>query len=132
MVELTPREEEILKVNAENLTQFGFAIEAFGDRSYLIRSVPVVMAKSNITEAINALLDDLGSKENSATWEEKVAQSLACHSAVRAGQQLSYDEMRELIRQLEQSREPRTCPHGRPTMIHISSHQLEKEFGRLG
>ena len=129
-VELSPREEEILKANKENLTQFGFAIEAFGDRSYLIRSVPVVMAKSNVTEAINALLDDLGSKENSATWEEKVAQSLACHSAVRAGQQLSYDEMRELIRQLEQSREPRTCPHGRPTMIHISSHQLEKEFGR--
>ena len=131
-LELTPREEEILKVNNEDLAQFGFAIEPFGDRSYLIRSVPVIMTKANITEAINALLDNLGDKENLAAWEERVAQSLACHSAIRAGQELSYDEMRELIGQLEQSQQPRTCPHGRPTMIHISSHQLEKEFGRLG
>ena len=131
-IELSPREEEILKVNKENLTQFGFALEPFGNRSYLIRSVPAVMTKANVTEAINALLDNLGGKENPVTWGEKVAQSLACHSAIRARQELSYDEMRDLIRQLEQSQQPRTCPHGRPTMIHISLHQLEKEFGRLG
>jgi len=131
-LELSPREAEIFKANKENLTQFGFAIEPFGNRSYLIRSVPAIMTKASITEAINALLDNLGSKEGSATWDEKVAQSLACHSAIRAGQELSYDEMRELIRQLEQCQQPRTCPHGRPTMIHIGSHQLEKEFGRLG
>ena len=131
-VELTPRENEILKVNKEKLNQFGFTIEPFGDRSYLIRSMPAVMTKTNITETVNALLDNLGGKENSATWEERAAQSLACHSAIRAGQELSYDEMRELIKQLEQCQQPRTCPHGRPTMIHISLHQLEKEFGRTG
>jgi len=58
-------------------------------------------------------------------------QTIACHSAVRAGQQLSMEEMKELIRQLEQSENPRTCPHGRPTMIHLSSYQLAKEFGRV-
>ncbi|GAI24827.1 unnamed protein product, partial [marine sediment metagenome] len=70
-------------------------------------------------------------KENLAPWEEKIAESLACHSAIKAGQQLSGEEMRELVRQLEQANQPRTCPHGRPTMIHLSSHQLEKEFGRI-
>ena len=55
---------------------------------------------------------------------------MACHSAVRAGQALTDDEMRELMRQLEQSAIPNTCPHGRPTMIHLSSGQLKKEFGR--
>jgi len=55
---------------------------------------------------------------------------MACHSAVKAGQILSNDEMRELIRQLEQTATPHTCPHGRPTVIHLSSQQLEKEFGR--
>jgi len=78
------------------------------------------------------LLDNLTSRENSSPWEERIAQSLACHSAIKAGQQLSNDEMRELIKQLEEAQQPRTCPHGRPTMIHLSSHQLEKEFGRTG
>ncbi|MDO8635622.1 MAG: hypothetical protein Q7R34_05160, partial [Dehalococcoidia bacterium] len=56
--------------------------------------------------------------------------SLACHGAVKAGQVLSHEEMRELIRLLEKAAMPRTCPHGRPTMVHLSASQLEKEFGR--
>ena len=130
--ELSPREEETFKANKDILTQFGFAIEPFGPRSYLIRAVPVVIANTNIIEAVARLLDNLVAKENPAPWEEKIAESLACHSAIRAGQQLSNEEMRELIKQLEQAQQPRTCPHGRPTMIHLSSHQLEKEFGRIG
>jgi DNA mismatch repair protein MutL len=130
--ELSPREEETLKANKDILTQFGFAIEPFGPRSYLIRAVPVVIANTNIIEAVARLVDNLVAKENPAPWEEKIAQSLACHSAIRAGQQLSNEEMRELIKQLEQAHQLRTCPHGRPTMIHLSSHQLEKEFGRIG
>jgi len=77
-----------------------------------------------------ALLDQLANKNNPNPWEEKIAESLACHGSIRAGQQLSIEEMRELIKQLEQTKQPRSCPHGRPTMIHFSSHQLEKEFGR--
>ena len=55
---------------------------------------------------------------------------MACHSAVRAGQILTEDEMRELVRKLEQASLPHTCPHGRPTMIHLSLGQLRSEFGR--
>jgi len=131
-IELSPREEETLKANKEILGQFGFTIEPFGDRSYLIRAVPALIATTNAVEAMSTLLDNLASKENPAPWEEKIAESLACHSAIKAGQQLSNEEMRELVRQLEQANQPRTCPHGRPTMIHLSSHQLEKEFGRTG
>jgi len=129
--EISPRQEESLKANKDILTQFGFTIEPFGDRSYLIRAVPSLITRANIIEAISTLLDNLAAKENAAPWEEKIAQSLACHGAIRAGQQLSHEEMRELIKQLEQAQQPRTCPHGRPTMIHLSSHQLEKEFGRI-
>ena len=130
-IELSPREEETLKANEEILAQFGFAIEPFGSRSYLVRAVPALMTKANLVETLSGLLDNLASRENPSSWEEKIAQSLACHSAIRAGQQLAADEMRELIKQLEEARQPRTCPHGRPTMIHLSSHQLEKEFGRI-
>ena len=90
------------------------------------------MAGANVVEMVGALLDDLAGKEGPAAWEERIAHSLSCHGSVRAGQQLSSDEMRELIKQLEQTKQPRTCPHGRPTMMHLSSHQLEKEFGRTG
>ncbi len=131
-IELSPREEETLKASKEFLAEFGFTIEPFGNRSYVIRAIPALMARANIIEIISALLDSLASKEGLNPWEEKIAQSLACHGAIRAGQQLSNEEMRELIKQLEQTKQPRACPHGRPTMIHLSSHQLEKEFGRTG
>jgi len=130
-IDFSPREEETLKASKEFLAEFGFAIEPFGNRSYLIRTMPALMARANIIEIISALLDSLASKESLNPWEEKIAQSLACHGAIRAGQQLSNEEMRELIKQLEQTKQPRTCPHGRPTMIHLTSHQLEKEFGRI-
>lgn len=130
-IELSPSEEQTLEANKEILTQFGFTIESFGDRSYLVRAVPASIAQANVVEALGMLLDNLASKDNSAPWEEKITQSLACHGAIRGGQQLSNEEMRELILQLEQTAQPRTCPHGRPTMIHLSSHQLEKEFGRV-
>jgi len=130
-IELSPREEETLRASKEFLVEFGFTIEPFGNRSYVIRAIPALMARVNIIEIISALLDNLASKEGPNPWEEKIAQSLACHGAIRAGQQLSNEEMRELIKQLEQTKQPRACPHGRPTMIHLSSHQLEKEFGRI-
>jgi len=130
-MELSPREEETLRASKEFLFKFGFTIEPFGNRSYVIRAIPALMAKSNIIEIITALLDKLSSKDSPNPWEEKIAQSLACHGTIRAGQQLSNKEMLELIKQLEQTKQPRTCPHGRPTMIHLSSHQLEKQFGRI-
>ena len=130
-IELSPREEEALKASEGSLSEFGFAIEPFGNRSYLIRAIPAVVGKANAIEITTALLDSLSAREGLDRVEEKIAQSLACHGAIRGGQQLSHEEMRELIRQLEQTKQPRACPHGRPTMIHLSRHQLEKEFGRI-
>jgi len=130
-MELSPREEETLRSNTELLTEFGFTIEPFGNKSYLIRAIPAIMARADIAEIVAMLLDTLVNKESPDRWEDKMAQSLACHGSIRAGQQLSNEEMRELIKQLEQTRQPRTCPHGRSTMIHLSSHRLEKEFGRI-
>ena len=131
-IEFSPREEETLRAGNQFLAEFGFTIEPFGNRSYLIRTMPAVMAGSNIIEMVTGLLGTLASKEGLNRLEEKIAESLACHGAIRAGQQLSNEEMKELIKDLEQTKQPRTCPHGRPTMIHLSARQLEKEFGRLG
>jgi DNA mismatch repair protein MutL len=130
-IELSPGHEEILESVSDMLQDFGVTLEPFGGRSYLLRAVPAVMAGSNLTEAITELLDTLASEKDPSRMLEKMTQSISCHGAVKAGQILSMEEMRELVKQLEACDNPRTCPHGRPTTIHLSSQQLEKEFGRI-
>jgi len=128
-VELTVRQQELMESQAEALSEYGFGIEHFGERTYLVRSVPALLRGQNVAQSLVEVLDFLAEGEKGDRREE-IAISLACHGAVRAGQALSHEEMRDLIRQLEQASQPRTCPHGRPTMIHLSSSQLEKNFGR--
>lgn len=128
-VELTAPQAALLEAHLEELGASGFSLEPFGDRAYLLRAVPAVIQRAEIVPALMDAIDSLGEMEADRR-HERVAQSLACHGAVRAGQPLSLQEMEDLIRQLERTSLPRTCPHGRPTMMHLTTHQLEKEFGR--
>ncbi|MFH1381977.1 MAG: hypothetical protein ABIH70_03695 [Chloroflexota bacterium] len=128
-IEVDPRQEEVLQSHYTELSDFGFLIEPFGNRTYLVRTVPRQLAGEDWQAALRELLETTA--EPNRSWPEQVAISIACHSAIRAGQALTDDEMRELIRQLERTALPNTCPHGRPTMIHLSSGQLEREFGRV-
>jgi len=127
--EVSPKQEEVLKTHYENLVEFGFSIEPFGDRTYLIRAMPVLLHDKDWMGMLRELLDSLSGGDK-IDWREEVAISMACHGAVKAGQALTDDEMRELVRQLEQASSPHTCPHGRPTMIRLGAGQLRKEFGR--
>ena len=127
--EVSPRQEAILKSRYQDLAEFGFSIEPFGDRTFLIRALPALIHDKDWAGMLRELLDSL-SRGDKSDWAEGVTITMACHGAVRAGQSLSEPEMRELVRQLEQCATPHTCPHGRPTMIHLSSSQLKKEFGR--
>jgi len=128
-VEVTAQQDEILSSQGEVLAQHGFTLEKFGERTYLLRSVPALLKSEELTQVLFEIIDALA-EERRANYREKIAASLACHGAIKAGQMLSPSEMEELIRQLEQTQSPRTCPHGRPTMIHFTASQLEKEFGR--
>ena len=127
--EVNPKQDAVLKSQYESLAEFGFLTEPFGDRTYLVRTVPASLYQKDWAGVLRELLDS-SPGENKDDWMEKIAISVACHSAVRAGQVLTDDEMRELVRQLEQAAIPNSCPHGRPTMIHLSYGQLEREFGR--
>ena len=129
-IEVTARQEELLKGHGEALSGYGFALEPFGVRTYLVRTVPAVLRGRNVAQAIREILDSLAEGDAASDWEERLVISLACHGAVRAGDTLSPEEMRELVRQLEQTAHPHTCPHGRPTMILLTAGQLERGFGR--
>jgi len=128
-VEVSPRQDEVLRSHYEDLAEFGFSIEPFGNRTYLVRAVPILLHNKDWVGMLRELLDS-PSGGDKGDWAERITVSIACHSAVRAGQTLTDDEMRELVRELEQTTVPHTCPHGRPTMIHLSSGRLGKEFGR--
>ena len=129
-VELSPAQEEMVRANWELLERYGFLLEPFGDRTYLVRGIPAVASSADPSQALREVLDLMSSQGMLKDQEEALAASIACHSAVRAGMALTTREMEELIVQLEGATNPHTCPHGRPTMIHLSAHHLEREFGR--
>jgi len=127
--EVTPQQDAKLKSCYLDLPEFGFSIEPFGERSYLVRALPLLLHKKDWGAALRELLDALAGGDTS-DWREKMMISFACHGAIKAGQALSDDEMREMLRQLEKAATPNSCPHGRPTMIRLSTGQLEREFHR--
>ena len=132
-VDLTPAQMEILQKNAEMLTAYGFILEPFGDNCYVVRGVPAVLADKSPrppNEALVDVLDMVGFEGLLRRQDDVVAASIACHSAIRAGKSLTEAEMQALLEQLEGADNPHTCPHGRPTMVHFSSYQMEREFGR--
>jgi DNA mismatch repair protein MutL len=129
-VELTPRQQALVEEMAEALEEQGFSLEPFGERAYLVRAVPAALGEKDVAQAVLRFLDLVEREDAVSDRRERVAISLACHSAIRAGQSLNPEEMRELLRQLEETQMPRTCPHGRPTMIHLSADALAREFRR--
>lgn len=130
-LDLTPRQQAALLPRLAVLAEMGFGIEPFGERVYLLRAIPSVLQGSDAIQAILEIVDLLAEEKAApVNWQESLCITLACHGAVRAGQSLTLEEMRQLVAQLEQTDLPRTCPHGRPTLLHISQAQLEREFGR--
>ena len=129
-LEFTPSERSRLDGMMVSLAAFGFDIAPFGGDTYLVRAIPSALNAAQVRTVLAELLEGAGEEADAVPPAQHVLAVIACHSAVRAGQTLTLDEARELIRQLEQTTSPYTCPHGRPTMIHLSSMQLEKSFGR--
>jgi DNA mismatch repair protein MutL len=131
-VELPPQALRVLDEYAEVLAELGFELEPFGGRTVRVRAVPAMLANVDPDEALTDVLGDLesGAAPGAGEIEAQIVRRVCKAGAVKAGQVLSYTEMADLMRQLERCETPLTCPHGRPTMIHISAGQLAKEFGR--
>ena len=133
-VELDPRQMEAIELHGQELKNAGFHAEPFGETSVILRAVPAMMANSSHTQTpgtvFGAILDEITEGRGSDSWQDRLLYTMACHASVRAGMPLTTDESRELIRRLEQAEQPHTCPHGRPTMIHLEAGALEYQFGR--
>ncbi|MEM7131370.1 MAG: DNA mismatch repair endonuclease MutL [Chloroflexota bacterium] len=115
------------------LNAFGFEIEPFGGDTFLVRAVPAVLAGQDPLRILEEIVNGLRSGRNMVgeELEARLVKMICKRASIKAGQLLSDLEMQELIRQLEACQSPRTCPHGRPTMIQLSAGELEKAFGRI-
>ena len=134
VVTLPPASAKALGGQLAVLEHFGFVVEPFGPNAYQVRAIPALFAGADPAAALRALVEDFEEDETplQAEVEARVAARVCKRLAVKGGQMLSPEEQRALLNDLEHCESPRTCPHGRPTMIHLSVDMLERQFGRRG
>lgn len=132
-VTLTVQEEQIILAHFEELRSLGFILEHFGDRTYLLRGIPLLESLEAPGRMFHLFLDEILNK-SSVPSREKLLEEwiflLSCRSAIKGGGHLTGPEMEELIQQLSKTANPYSCPHGRPVIVKISQDELERYFNR--
>jgi DNA mismatch repair protein MutL len=133
-LELEPAASRLLEENLPLMGKLGFEIEDFGPNTFKVRSIPVLLSGVDTAAAVRVVIEDFEEDETPLQnqIEAKIIARVCKRAAVKSGQVLSQDEQRALLSDLEACQSPRTCPHGRPTMIHLSIDLLERQFGRTG
>jgi len=133
-VELPPASARLVEDQMEALNDLGFKVEPFGRGTFLVRAIPALLAGMNPAAALAVLVEDFEEDETplQAEVEARIVARVCKRAAVKAGKILSGEEQRTLLADLEACQSPRTCPHGRPTMILLSVDLLERQFGRRG
>jgi DNA mismatch repair protein MutL len=131
-VEFRPWEYEVFEEIREDLYRLGFNLRLFGNKTIMIEGVPQDVKPG--TE-VTILQDMIAEYQDNASKlkldrRDNLAKSYSCRNAIMAGQKLSLEEMRSLIDNLFATREPYSCPHGRPVIIKLSLDQLDKMFSR--
>ncbi len=132
-LELDSRETAILTERIIWFNRAGFVLEYFGGGTFLVRGVPPGFIPGQEENFFRDLLEYLREKGAGSSYDEfsrQIASSMACRNAVKAGERLTGQAMDALIKRLSNVKNPFTCPHGRPTVIHLSFKDLEKRFKR--
>jgi DNA mismatch repair protein MutL len=129
---LPPDAATHLEEMLETIRELGIDVEPFGPNTFRVRALPAYLTSLSPDD----LLADIATSLESNTvvdeeLEESLVRTICKRAAVKAGQVLAPEEMKQLIRDLEQTVNPRTCPHGRPTIIQISTETLARQFGRI-
>ncbi len=131
-VHLSPSQATLLEEQLPLLGRLGFQVEPFGPNTFMVRAVPAVLARMDPAAALHSVVEELEAEKVplAAEIEARIVRRVCKTAAVKAGQTLALSEMEAMIRQLEECHNPHTCPHGRPTLIHLSVAQLARQFGR--
>lgn len=131
IIELNQIEYDKILTYFDLFNELGFKIEDFGDRSIVLREVPMIFGLPTYVNFIRDIIDSLD-KDISSNYEADIYKIMrkACKASVKAGDDLSEIEIESLIRDLKNCENPYTCPHGRPTIVEVSKHTISKLFLR--
>jgi len=133
IMELRPKEFAVVMDAAERLSRLGVSVEEFGSNTVQVRTLPVVLGRANGEEVVKGLVDrllDSGGLKLGEEFAEALIKTMACHSAIRAGEPLEPARISKLLDELAACKNPNSCPHGRPVSIALSREELEKKFKR--
>ena len=133
-IEATLQQLTALDVHSELFEKLGFDVERFGGKTILVRSIPATLPTRLVNVTVTDLLDGLGSAVTPTVEhlevQDKALITLACKSAVKAGDVLTMEEMVNLIKDLSQAKLPFNCPHARPIIVEMHRNELESRFKR--
>ena len=134
VVHFSPQSARLISDSLEIINQYGFNVEEFGSNTYRITAMPTLFGNKDPQSALRSIVEDFEEDETplEGLLAERLIARICKRMAVKGGQTLSSQEQSSLLTDLENCASPRTCPHGRPTMIHLSVDLLERQFGRRG
>lgn len=130
---LDAKESEMLEKYRPQIEQFGYEVEHFGGKEYMISAIPDNLFNIDMKDLFIEMLDDFSNSTGRQTPDiitEKVA-SMSCKAAVKGNDKLTLPEINKLIDELLSLDNPYNCPHGRPTIISMSKYEIEKKFKRI-
>lgn len=130
---LDAKECEMLEKYRPQIEQFGYEVEHFGGKEYMISAIPDNLFNIDMKDLFIEMLDDFSNATGRQTPDiitEKVA-SMSCKAAVKGNDKLTLPEINKLIDELLSLDNPYNCPHGRPTIISMSKYEIEKKFKRI-
>ena len=131
-MDFSPDQFSILLDVLPYLEKMGFRLKEFGNNTIMIEAIPSEMSWGNEKNIIKEMLDNfLESQKQYSSFQEALAASFSCKAAVKAGDVLNIQEMKELVNRLFGTKHPYYCPHGRPIIIQLSLEELDRRFERI-
>lgn len=132
-LQTTPRDADVLKQNQASLTRLGIEIEPFGPNIFKVEALPAFLKTDDPAAWLDQVIEELSSliaKASSLRLSEDAIATTACRASVKSNDVLSIPELQALLKDLFACEMPYCCPHGRPTLVQISTAELERKFGR--
>lgn len=133
-IETGYKEAVMLEKMIPDFKELGLEVEPFGGNTFVVKSVPDLLAGKEVKPLIMEIIEKMGEIEFTPGLEKAIEECLiliSCHSAIRANQPLSGQQMKALLLQLDECDNPSYCPHGRPTWMRCPLTFFEKSFKRI-
>lgn len=129
-LELSPAQTILVEKALPLLQQFGFSLEPFGLHSFVVKTIPSLLGRTQSKEVLYDIIEKLQERNVLQEVQEEIVTRMACRAAVMAGEELTNERMRGILEELSRCKLPYTCPHGRPTLMKTEAEELEKKFRR--